>query len=183
VKVPEPSLGGVVVATPVGFASWFNNCDASPVIGTSLLLLRSPAMPADIYKSTLTEVGFQDAWHQRIEGLMDSWNPEAVPLRVCPPALERLFSYHNDISSQTARLPPDAQAVCCAPYSLATRLMIGLHLLSDASPQIANKTAATAVSLAQHYGARQCSVWLDAHAYILHMDPAARSNLVRLDVA
>jgi len=117
VKVPEPSLGGVVVAAPDGFESWFNNCDASPVIGASLLLLRSPAMPAEIYKSALTEVRLQDAWHQRIEGLMDHWNPEALPLHVCPPALECLFGYHNDILSQTARLPPDARSVCCAPFT------------------------------------------------------------------
>jgi hypothetical protein len=182
VNIGEPSLGGVLIAARLSFASWFAQFGQSPVLGSSLLLLRSPAKAAMINNAALEGVSLQQGWSVRIGGLMDGWNPKAFPLQLSRQARVTLFNFHNELFDLTSRLLQPAHEMYTAPYRLATRLMIGLHLLESGSPEISEKTAAAAVMLARHYGPRQICTWKDAHANTMngHDFP---SRLVHLDAA
>jgi hypothetical protein len=163
VDMADPSLGGVLITTPPGFASWFDQFRLSPVLGSSLLLLRSPAKAAPINNAALGAVTLQEEWGARMEGLMDGWNPEGIPLRLSRQGLAMLFSFRNHLHKLASYLLQPAEDIYTAPYRLAGRLMIGLHLLDGGSPQIPDETVATAVMLAKHYGPRQICTWKDMH--------------------
>jgi hypothetical protein len=178
----EPSLGGLLVATPPGFGSWFAQFGQSPVLGSSVLLLRSPAKAAMINNAALEAVSLQEEWRIRVEGLMDDWNTEAFPLQLSRQGLVTLFDYHNELFHAASGLPQPAQGIFTAPYQLAARLMIGLHMLDCGSPQISKEMAETAVMLARHYGARQICAWQDARAGMSNCHDC-KSKLVHLDAA
>jgi hypothetical protein len=182
VNISEPSLGGVLVATPLGFASWFTQFESSPVVGSSLLLLRSPAKQAVIDNPALEALSLQNEWCMRMDHLMDGWNPEAVPYQISRKAKVKLFCFHNDLIRSTSKLPQPAIHVYRAPYQLAIRLMVGLNLLETGSLQISSETAETAVNLARHYGRRQLCTWMDAHADTT-ASRDAQSKLLRLHAA
>jgi hypothetical protein len=179
VRIPEPALGGVLVATTFSLPSWFAQFGRSSALGSSLLLLESPAKPADINSAALDVVSLQNEWHSRIESLMGVWNPEAIPLRLSRKARVILFDFHNQVVGLTAGLLQPAQEIFASPYQLATRLMIGLHLLGRPDLQISDETAAAAVMLARHYGPRQLCAWKDIYDPM----PEALSRLVHLEVA
>lgn len=183
VEIAEPSLGGVLITTPPGFASWFDQFRLSPVLGSSLLLLRSPGKAAPINNAALEAVTFQEEWGARIEGLMKGWNPEGFPLRLSRQGLATLFEFRNQLQHLASSLIPPAHSMCTAPYQLAGRLMIGLHLLVDSgSPQIPDETVAAAVMLAKHYGPRQICTSRDANAAWMK-DHSFHPELAHLDAA
>ncbi len=82
------------------------------------------------------------------------------------------------------QLPAGAQNIVAASYNLATRFMVGLHLMDCRSPVITEETAVTAMKLARHYSARQICAWLDAHAEgMTGHDFHGQSKVVRLEAA
>jgi len=135
-----------------------------------------------INNAVLEAVSLEREWCVRIEGLMNNWNPEAIPLQLSRQARVTLFDYRNELVRVASSLLQPAHEMYTAPYQLATRLMIGLHLLECFSHEISDETAATAVMLARHYGARQICTWKDAHADMANCHDS-RLKLVHLDAA
>ncbi len=163
VQIGEPSLGGVLIAPPLSFASVFGQCGGSPALGGGLLLLRSPAKATLITNAILERFTSQEAWRRQMEDLM-TWNPDAILLRKTNGARAKLFVFYNEVLKTLPELPAGAQELVAASYNLATRIMVGLHLMDRRFHEITEKTAVTAVQLAKHYSARQICAWLDAHA-------------------
>jgi hypothetical protein len=75
-----------------------------------------------------------------------------------------LFGVRNYLHKLASKLPLPFEEIYTAPYHLAGRLMIGLHLLDGGAPQIPDQTVAAAVMLARHYGPRQICTSKDANA-------------------